>query len=303
MSMRYSRDELERWADRYLEAVVADDPGRLPWADRFEYVENNQTIPPGEGAWATIDGIGVYHHYYADLQRGRVGHIGTARENGVPCLYNFFLEIVDDRITKVETLVIRDAVGARRLDTQGTPHDVWLETEPEEDRVSREELIGFANKYFSSLEFNDGLGDYSFFHKDCDRYEHGKRTTNVTEEQSYGHSGDTSFTRLSCEEQWKTGFMGFVTGIRERNFVVVDEERQAVLAIAMFDHDGTVRSIRLTNGRIVYPAPYFDVGRTTHIMEGFKVKYRKLYRIEATMYEVPYGATSPLLAAERRRTA
>lgn len=297
MSAQYSREELEKMVDRFMEAVVADDPSRLQWADGFKYVENNQTISPGEGAWATIDGIGTYRHYYADPSRGRVGHIGTARENGVPCLFNFFLEVIDGRISLAEVFVIRDPVGARNLDKQGEPHDVWLETVPEEQRLSRDALISFANKYFSSLEFNDGLGDYSFFHPECDRYEHGKRTTRVTDEQSYGHSGDTSFTRMTCEEQWKTGFMGFVTGIRERNFVVVDEERQAVLAIAMFDHDGTVREIRLTNGKTSYPSPYFDVGRTMHIMEGFKVKYGKLYRIEATMYETPYGATSPLLAA------
>ena len=297
MTTQYSREELENMVDRFLDAVVADDPSRLKWAEGARYVENNQLIPPGEGAWATIDGIGTYRHYYADPERGRVGHIGTAREKGVPCLFNFFLEIVDGEITQAEALVIRDPVGARNLDKQGKPDSVWLETVPPEQRISREELIGFANKYFSSLEFNDGLGDYSFFHVECDRYEHGKRTTRVTDEQSYGHSGDTSFTRMTCEEQWKTGFMGFVTGIRERHFVVVDEERQAVLAIAMFDHDGTVREIQLTNGKISYPSAYFDVGRTTHIMEGFKVKYGKLYRIEATMYETPYGATSPLLCA------
>lgn len=300
MAAQMGREEMERMIDRYMEAVVADDPSRLPWAEKVQYIENNQPIAIGEGVWATIDGIGTYKHYYFDPERGRVGFIGTARENGVPCLFNFFLEIVDGKIATVETLVIREPVGARNLDLQGEPHDVWLETVPEDERFSREELIGFANKYFSSLEFNDGLGDYSFFHRDCDRYEHGKRTTNVKEEQSYGHSGDTSFTRMTCEEQWKTGFMGFVTGIRERNFVVVDVERQAVLAIAMFDHDGTVRSIQLTNGKTSYPSPYFDVGRTMHIMEGFKVKYGKLYRIEATMYETPYGATSPLLAAERQ---
>jgi hypothetical protein len=34
-----------------------------------------------------------------------------------------------------------------------------------------------------------------------------------------------------------------------------------------------------------------------HIMEGFKVRRGKLFRIEATMYETPYGARSPMLAA------
>ena len=121
-----SRQELERMIDRYLEAVVADDPSRLPWADEFEYVENNQRIEPGEGVWATIDGIGTYHHYYSDPERGRAGHIGTARENGVPCLLNFFLELVDGKITRAESLIIRDAVGARNLDRQGEPHDIHV---------------------------------------------------------------------------------------------------------------------------------------------------------------------------------
>ena len=295
MALRYNREEMERIADRFMAAVAADNRSLAPFADEVDYIENNQHIAIGEGVWATVDGIGSYHHYYCDLERNRVGHIGTALENGMPCLFNFALKFDEEgKIAAAETLIIRDPPGGRRLDDQRVPHNIWLEgAAATEKPVSRDELVGLANKYFSSLEFNDGLGDYSFFDDACDRYEHGRRTTNVTEEQSYGHSGDTSFVKMTCEDQWKTGFMGFVTGIRDRHFVVVDEERQAVLAIAMFDHDGTVHSIQLTSGKTSYPSPYFDVGRTMHIMEGFKVCGGKLYRIEASMYEVPYGARSP----------
>ncbi len=75
--------------------------------------------------------------------------------------------------------------------------------------------------------------------------------------------------------------------------MVVDEERQAVLAFAMFDHNGTVRSIDLTSGTVFVLSPYFDIPRTLQIIEGFRIRDDKLYRIEATMTEVPYGSRHP----------
>jgi hypothetical protein len=75
--------------------------------------------------------------------------------------------------------------------------------------------------------------------------------------------------------------------------VIVDEERQVVLAFAMFDHNGTVRSIKLSSGSVFVLSRYFDVPRTLQIIEGFRIRDDKLFRIEATMTEVPYGSRHP----------
>lgn len=284
------RAALEALMMLYLDALAADDPGRLPLADGFDYVENNQRIALGDGLWGTIDAIGAYRHFYCDPENGRVGFIGAARENGVPVILDAVMEVQDGRIAWIETFIVRDPIGGARLDALGEPEPVWLETVPPEERLPREGLIALANRYFESMQRCDGKGDYSFFDPGCDRYEHGLKTTNVQTDQTYGHSSDSDFPKMTAEDQWKTGFLGFVTEIRERRFPVVDVERQAVLAQAMFDHDGSIRSIDLTTGTVFELAPYFDVPRTLQIVEGFRARDGKILRVEATMSETPYGA-------------
>ena len=291
------RAQLERMIDLYLAALVAGDPGRLPLADEAVLIENNQRIAWGEGLWGTIDAIGTYRHYFADPEAGRAGFIGTAREGGVPGIFDLLVEVRDGRIVLAESYLIRDPVGAKRFDTMGAPEDVWLAAVPAAERLSRDQLIATANRYFAGMQRNDGKGDYSFFDPDCNRVEHGMQTTNVKTDQTYGHSSDTDFVKMTAENQWKTGFLGFVTEIRDRRFVAIDEERQVVLASAMFDHDGSVRSIELTTGKQFVLSPYFDVPRTLWIFEAFKLRQGKLFRVEATMGEIPYGQRPPLAAA------
>jgi hypothetical protein len=287
------RARLEGIIDCYLSALASNDPSCVPVTEDVTFIEQNQRLALGEGSWKSISGIGEYKHYYVDVDAGRVGFIGTALENSVPTLIDILLQVEGDRICSVESYVIRDPIGGQRLNHQATPDQAWLEQVPTERRVSREALVALVDRYFQSLQRNDGKGDYSFFDKECNRHDHGLQTTNVKTPATYGHSADTTFMGLTAEEQWKTGFLGFVTEIRDRRYVIVDEERQVVLAFAMFDHNGTVRSINLTSGSVFVLSPYFDVPRTLQIIEGFRIRDGKLYRIEATMTEVPYGSRHP----------
>jgi hypothetical protein len=293
MAATAARAKLEGHMDGYLAALARNDPTELPVAADVICIEQNQPLALGEGSWRTLSGLGVYRHYYTDIVTSRCGFIGTVFENGVPALLDVLLEIEGDCIRAVETYLIRDPIGGRRLNDQGTPEAAWLELVPQEKRAPRARLTALVDRYFQSLQRNDGKGDYSFFDKECNRYDHGLQTTNVKTPATYGHSDDTTFMSLSAEEQWKTGFLGFVTEIRDRRYVVVDEERQTVLAFAMFDHNGTVRSINLSSGSVFVLSPYFDVPRTLQIIEGFRIRDDKLFRIEATMTEVPYGSRHP----------
>jgi hypothetical protein len=143
--------------------------------------------------------------------------------------------------------------------------------------------------YFQSMSHNDGRGDYSFFHPDCNRIEHALRTTNARDKSAYGHSNDTDFAAMTCEQQWKTGFLGFVTRMDERRFPVIDVERQVVLASVRVDQSGTVRVIQQNTGKPFVIPDYFDVPRSLQVQEAFKIRDGKIYRIEMTLIETPYG--------------
>src|ERR1700733_8164412 len=57
---------LENLMDRYLAAVVAHDPKRLPLSEDVKYTENDQAMDIGDGFWKTAEGVGNYKHYFAD---------------------------------------------------------------------------------------------------------------------------------------------------------------------------------------------------------------------------------------------
>lgn len=55
-----SRAELNGFVDRYLEALVAHDPSRLPLAPGAKFTENGQRLELGDGLWNTISARGTY---------------------------------------------------------------------------------------------------------------------------------------------------------------------------------------------------------------------------------------------------
>ncbi|HEX7710783.1 MAG TPA: hypothetical protein VF418_07565 [Sphingomonadaceae bacterium] len=280
---------LEGMVNRYMAALIAHDPSGLPFANDVIFAENNNRLKIGEGSWQTIDGLGKYKHYMADPEGGQVGFIGTVTEFGIPAFMDVRLRIAGGKIAEVESYVMRDEGAAHRYDEMGEPEAPWLAAVPPAQRLSRAQLVETVNKYFESMAHNDGHGDYSFFHPQCNRIEHALKTTNVRDNSAYGHSTDTQFASLTCEQQWKTGFLGFVTRMRDRRFPVIDEERQVVFASVGVDMNSPTRAIPETTGKPFVLPNFFDVPRTQQVQEAFKIRDGKLYRIEMTMIEVPYA--------------
>ncbi|KAI2613237.1 hypothetical protein GGR54DRAFT_329694 [Hypoxylon sp. NC1633] len=284
------RAYLEGVVTDYLDALVAHDPSALPTTPDVKYVENDQVLPLGTGEWYIAEALGKYNHTFSDPEGGQVAIITTITENGVGAIYSVRLKVEDDgSISEIETQISRDPGGVDLYEKLGQPEPIWFEAVAPENRLPRDELIAQTNKYYTGMQGNDPKGDYTFFDKDCKRIEDGLQTTNVQTGDPYGHSNDTAFASLSCEEQFQTGFLGFVTKIRERHFPVVDEERQTVFAVTTLDHNGTVRSLPSVNGTSSPIPRYFETPRTLIAMEAFRLRGDKLYRIEMTLTEVPYG--------------
>src|SRR4051812_4900566 len=57
---------LNGFLDRYMAALAAKDPSRLPLTREARYTENGVTLKPGDGLWATIDGLGDYKLTFVD---------------------------------------------------------------------------------------------------------------------------------------------------------------------------------------------------------------------------------------------
>jgi hypothetical protein len=285
---------LEGFVNRYIEALVAHDPAKIPVTADVRFVENGVQLPLGSALWKTASGRGTYSHYFADTTAEQAGFIGTLREHGQGMILVLRLAVRDGKIADIEQLAIR----ARNVDEYEKLKidPLWLAPVPEAQRLSRDRLAALVNRYYTGMEGNDPHGDYSFFHKDCNRVEHGRQTTNNAP-SNYGHSDIPNFVTMGCEAQFQTGFLGFVTLIRDRRYPVIDEERQTALAFAAFDHNGSIRKIPLSTGQMFNVPPYFSTPRTLTIAEGFKVLDNKLRLIEATLTESPYGMRNAIDAA------
>ena len=283
---RCDRACLESMVDRYVDALIAHDPSRIPLTSNARFVENGVQLPLGSALWKTASGRGTYRHYFADTTAEQVGFIGTLREHGQGMILVLRLAVQQGKIADIEQLAIRtrnvDEYEKLKMDP------LWLAPVPEPQRLSRERLANLVDHYYSGMQGNDPHGDYSFFHKDCNRIEHGRQTTNNAP-SNYGHSDIPNFVTMGCEAQFQTGFLGFVTLIRDRRYPVIDEERQTALAFAAFDHNGSIRKIPLSTGQMFNVPPYFSTPRTLTIAEGFKVMDGKLRLIEATLTESAYG--------------
>ncbi len=290
---------LESYVDRYLDAVVADQPSMVPLAPGVRFTEDGQQLVIGDGLWNTLRAKGKYRLFVTDVPAGQVAFFGSIEEDnrdpaqGTPALIALRLKVKNLQITEIEQIVVRDENAARRVN-ELTVNPAYLQTVPASERMSRADLIVTANKYFTGMQQNDGKGDYPFA-DDCNRIENGMQTTNAP--TPAGQTRPDPRTSLnysaqwSCMEQFKSGLLHFVTRIRDRRFVAVDEERGLVFAFGFFDHSGgATRTFTVPDGRTITAGPVQPW--TWEIAELFKVERGKIHKIEALLHRSPYGMSS-----------
>jgi hypothetical protein len=282
---------LEGFLDHYMQALLARDPARLAWASVVRFSENNVSLRLGDGLWGTITAHNVAQDLkFVDVQQGQAGLFGVIEEHGVPGYFALRLKIIDRRIAEVETQVNRtpppDAgavPGPFYADPNTFRHFPQMsETLPPAERTPRNRLVDLANGYFSTLQLNDGQL-LTAFSEDCARRENGF--------QSAGEPGSASpAIRMSCAEQFRVGSYRMVSAVRDRAYVVVDEERGLVLARAFNDHNGVLTDFKLADGT---PAVSFaKYPSTLSMLELFRIRAGRIERIEVVHIGVPYAMPS-----------
>lgn len=291
---------LEGFVDRYFAAVIADDPSAVPLAPNVRFTENGQVLPVGEGLWKSLKGIGRYRLAVVDADAGQVALITTLIEDnadptkGTPALLALRLKVVDGRIAEIEQVIERNEMTAQRVEALGAPREAFATPVPAGERMSRAELIETADKYFTGMQRNDGKGDYPF-HPRCNRIENGGRSTNVPtplgEARPDPKTANGYSAQWSCKEQFESGLLYFVSRIRDRRYVAVDQERGVVAVFAFFDHmAGSTRNFTRLDGRPTTAGPAQPW--TWEILEIFKVEDGLLAEIEAFLTRPPYGMLS-----------
>ena len=290
---------LEGFVDHYLDAVLAHNPSLVPLAPGVRFTEDGQKLAIGDGLWRTMHAKGHYRLFVSDPQAGQVAFFGTIEEDnrdpakGTAVLMALRLRVKDGKITEIEQLMVRDERPALAMDGKSVD-PIYLATVPQAERVSRAELIATADKYFTGMQKNDGKGDYPFA-DDCNRLENGGQTTNAPTPAGQTRPDPKSATNYSsqwgCMEQFKSGLLHFVSRIRDRRYVAIDEERGIVFAFAFFDHQGgDTRHFKTPDGRDVVAGPVQPW--TWELGELFKVQGGKIHRIQAVLQRSPFGMNS-----------
>jgi hypothetical protein len=89
-----------------------------------------------------------------------------------------------------------------------------------------------------------------------------------------------------------SGNLGYITRIRPRRLLIVDEEMGLVYGFPMFVHRGNVRSVKIVGVSGVEALPKEFGPINLQAGEIFKIRGGKIHEIEANGVLVPYGAKS-----------
>jgi hypothetical protein len=278
-------------AEKYLSAMLAHDPSQVAMARNVRYTEGGVELPLPDGLWRTVGSIGKYRLFVADPKESTVGFFVKAQENGAPVLIATRLKVVSRRITEIESIGARLGAtlgggpsGVPRTDQLGDETRKQFVTPlPPDKRRTRQQLTAIANAYFTGIENNSG-DEPPPFADDCLRLENGTQTTGRPLEPG----ATPSPLNFGCKEAFALGYYHEDTRLRNRRVLAVDEERGLVYTGVYLDHDATIRSYTLKDGRTVNvrnTAPW-----TWEAHEVFQINADgQISQVEAVLQSVPYG--------------
>jgi hypothetical protein len=271
---------------QYMQALGTRDVTKAPLGRHVRFTENNVELVIGkEGLWATVSAVPESGLEVADVTTGEAAWIGAVQEHGLPVYYGMRIKVQQRAIAEVETVVVRTTgLPLPFGDVSKLKHDpAFNEVLPVEQRRSRERLTAVANGYFSTVELNDGIV-FTPFDDDCERTENGIYTTR-------GGTGSSGDIAQGCEQQFKLGIYRINKRVRERRYPIVDVERGVVVATGFFDHANEFDTYKTNDGKerktlLKWP-------NSISLVEAFKIRDGRIYRIEAIFTYVPYFMHSP----------
>lgn len=268
---------LEKIGDQYREAYLKHDPKLAPFARKVRFTENNVEMQFPDATWDTVTQEIGPALTLSDTKTGNVGIFTTIMQMDTPGFLAIRLKIERAEITEVEHIVStkRNLSGPPTPigEVQGFKHlPGYADAVPAAERMPREKLIAHANGYFSTLQNNTGEIRGTRFSQEAKRLENGKEFAEI-------------------EKGFKLGRYAFNERVRDRDFFLVDEERQVVMARGFIDHKGVMDDYTLTDGTKVKSV--FREPHSWSFLESFKIHDDRIVGVEATFIGAPYYIRSP----------
>jgi hypothetical protein len=279
-----TREQLEGQIDRYLEALSARDPTRLSLKPGCRFTENGVELAPGQGLWLTASGRMPGGQYFSDADAGQVAFVGAVAESDKKALVCVRLKVADGQIAEIETARVPQGGFMFEPESVCSPRPAFVESLAPSQRRQRQEMVRIANLYFEGIEQNNG--DIIPLAADVFRIENGVRTANRKDEPASGEGPLSQIGRKGVAQQLNDGHFEYIAAIRDRRYLVVDEERGMVFGMFFFDHPGNENAEG--SGQ---PSGSIRISRSTAIIaEAFKIKDGLIQQVEAIGTLLPYGA-------------
>jgi hypothetical protein len=289
---------LTNLADQYIAAMVKHDPSGLPLAPGYKYTENTAAIQIGDGLWVgASEAPTTFKIYAADPVSKQVGLYCVMKEFNKPVMLGLRLKVEGGKITEIEHVVVRD-IRPAGMPNLVTPRPGLVQTIPVAQRVSRDEMFRIADSYFDSIEQSNG--DLAPYADDCVRHENGMQTTTNTtprptplDAATAGPAANPTFAKigaLGCHDSMNTRVLSYITKIRPRRLIIIDEERGLVFGLPMFVHRGNVRQIKIAGVPGVDMIPMNFGPIDLQAAEIFAIRNGKIHEIEALGFLLPYNS-------------
>jgi hypothetical protein len=282
--------------DNYLAALIAHEPRLVPLADDLAFVENTAPTQVGRGLWVSASAIpSDYRIYVPDETAGTIGMmmlIGRRMPEDIPpALLAVRLKIEDGLITEAEHLV-DDVPEVVNLASLVAPRPNLIAVVPENERMSRAELIAIAASYYEGLDRSDS--SLVPFADDCERQENGMITAAYYLEPAAFDSTDVNGNSpppvaRDCAGQMDSARFAYIDSIDNRRVFAADPVQGLVMGLSHFRQSmtrGPLEMVAADGSRVLWEEqrePY-DLP-AAHI---FKITNGQLHEVEAIGIFLPY---------------
>jgi hypothetical protein len=291
----------------YLAALVAHNPKAVPFDKDVKFTENTANIPVGDGLWVTATGgPSEFQIYAADAVMQQVACLVMMKENNnQDILLGVRLALRRGKISEAEHHAVRENLSYAMPNLQ-KPRPGLVEDIAPADRTPRDQMLDIGLAYYDALTGEDGT--LAPFAEACERRENGStsvggkrpaaKKTQAKPEFPPPSTGDSEMGKLgyalalapnTCEGQISAGVWAYITEIKNRRLLVIDEQKGLAVGFSNFYHDSKLKTAKLKGIAGVDTVPSYQGLFNMPAIHFFKIKKGKIYDIEATGLVEPYG--------------
>ena len=291
---------------KYLAALIAHNPSAVPFDQYVKFTQNTANIPVGYGLWETASGgPSEFQIYAADPVNQQVAGLFMMKENNNKnILLGVRLALKRGKIAEAEHHVVPE--NEIHLQNLIKPRPGLVEDISPEERTPREQMFDIGLAYYDALTGEDGT--LAPFATECQRRENGGISVGGKKEAPAAPAakrdfappgaGDPEMMKLgkalslvpdTCEGQITAGVWAYISEIRNRRLLVIDEQKGLAVGFSNLYHDSKLKNMKLKGVPGVESVPAFQGTFNMPAIHFFKIKKGKIYDIEATGLVLPYG--------------